>query len=85
MSLFRFLDEVVKPAQKVLQGAEQQFTKQVSKALERETQRAVDEAVKRSVRSVEGRVAGFLQPVPEGETKDEYYARTGRLRDDDWG
>ena len=45
MSLFNYLEQVVKPAQKIAQGAGREITQQIGQALAEETQRRIDDAV----------------------------------------
>ncbi len=78
-----FLKDVKRAAGDAAEGA--------GKTIERDAERAVDKAAKRwakqAAKTIEQRAAkllsGFLSPEPESDS--DYYARTGTLREDDWG
>ena len=75
----KFLEAVSRPAQKIAESAGKQIGREFQREAERAAERLARQATKAASKRTVGMFAGF------GESDDEYYARTGTLREDDWG
>lgn len=85
MSMFgKFLENVAKASGEVARGAERQIEAETERAVDRAARQWGKQAAKQATQRAARTVAGFLSPAPE-ESDSEYYARTGTLREDDWG
>lgn len=80
----KFLKSVTDPAAKIAEAT----GKQIEREFQREADRAAARLAKRAAKEASRRIVGLFAAIahaPQGETADEYYARTGQLREDDWG
>ena len=75
----KFLEAVSRPAQKITEAT----GKQIGREFQREADRAAERIAKQVAKASSKRIVGMFATF--GESDDEYYARTGTLREDDWG
>lgn len=80
----KFLNAVTRPAQQIAEGAGKQIEREFQREADRAAARLAGRATKEASRRIVGLFAA-ITPAPEGETASAYYARTGQLREDDWG